>query len=248
MNKKLLITAAIGLLAGLGQVKTQADEVFTSGPISGIISGQGFGNPSLVPGYAWVDTASFTVSEDVDLTKVELGLWTYPSFPPLSLNWSIGTSAFGSDLSSGANASLTDTFLFNNHIATGLYNYDIYDSTFSVTSPVLVTGTTYWLTMSDAVSSPNGIVYWDENNVYTSGQTWEHENPGGPTYTYDDGSTWDTSVPSLLPPEAFTLYGTQGVPNNNPNFVPDAASTCLLLGLGLAALALASRKLVAAAA
>ena len=204
MNKKLLITAAIGLLAGLGQVKTQADEVFTSGPISGIISGQGFGNPSLVPGYAWAETASFTVSEDVDLTTVELGLWVDPGSKPVSINWSIGTLAFGSDLSSGANASLTGTLLFNNHSAAPQYNYDIYDSTFSVTSPLLVTGTTYWLTMSDAVSSPNGIVYWDENNIYPSNSTWEHVNPlGTPEYDGQGNIIWDPRVPEGLPPLAF---------------------------------------------
>jgi hypothetical protein len=238
MNKNLLITAVIGLVAGLGQVKTQADQVFTSGPISGVISGNQIGNPAEV--YNRVDTVSFVVSEPVNLNTVELGLWVYPGSTPASINWSIGTLAFGSDLSSGTNAALSNIFLKNNASLTNGSNYDIYDSTFSVSSPVLTVGSKYWLTLSNAVDSLSldSPVYWDENNNYSSGQTWESYIVGNTTY----------GTPSGLPPEAFTLFGTQGVPNNNPDSVPDTASTCLLLGLGLAGLALASRKKVAAAA
>ena len=49
-------------------------------------------------------TNSFKLSSDATLTEAQIGVWatTGASNTPRTVDWSIGTSAFGSDVSSGA--------------------------------------------------------------------------------------------------------------------------------------------------
>jgi hypothetical protein len=73
---------------------------------------------------------SFTLTSTTTLTSALLGIWVSEGQAPTSVNWSIGTSQFGSNLGSGVNASLTNVFEYNNPYLSSTYS--IYDSTFSL--------------------------------------------------------------------------------------------------------------------
>ena len=126
---------------------------------------------------------SFTLGSPATLTGAQIGLWVIPGDTPTSVDWSIGSAAFGSDISSGT-AGLSNAFQYNN-----VYGYDILELTFSL-SGVLGAGT-YWLTLQNATSSSGDPVYWDQNSGPSSAQ----ENTLG-----------------VIPSESFQVYGAGSVP------------------------------------
>ena len=155
-------------------------------------------------------TDSFTLTGTAVLTSVELGLATY-SGTPSSLQWQVGTTPFGSDISSGT-ASLTDTF----HNA-GPFTASTYDSTFDLTG-FLPTAGTYYLTLSNGLSSDGTELGWDENDGPSRAQGLIGGTPFTPT-----GS------------QSFTLSGT--------SLVPEPSTWALLaLGAGLLACNTARRR------
>jgi hypothetical protein len=139
-NPTLLLAAAALLLAG----EAKADLVYDNGPINGTIDAYN------VTTFAVSD--SFVLSSGTTLAEAQIGLWEQGT--ATTVDWSIGTGAFGSDLGSGTSA-LDNT-------ATGQLSGDsfpVFESTFSLTA-TLGPGT-YWLTLNNALLGP---AYWDENN------------------------------------------------------------------------------------
>jgi hypothetical protein len=145
MLRASLIAASVAL-ASVGQVT--AGLVYSNGPINGQTDNLPINN-----GYVLTD--SFIVSAPTNLATAQIGLWLYPGDLPTSVNWSIGTFAFGSDVSSG------DSDLSNVFVGRNAPGYDIYESTFSL-SGVLTSGT-YWLTLQNATSMDGSYVFWDVN-------------------------------------------------------------------------------------
>jgi PEP-CTERM motif len=181
MKKLILSFAALALLlGGVGQAK--ADLVYDNGPINGTITGWTIN-------FGYVVSDSFTVSSATSLTGAQIGLWAAPGDDnPTSVQWSIGSATYGSDISSGTGV-LSSTYQYTNG-----YGYDILKSTFSLTGSVAA-GTTYWFTLQNAVLPSGNPIYWDQNN--------------GPSTAYEN------SVGQLTPPngsESFQLYGTSAVP------------------------------------
>jgi hypothetical protein len=203
-------SAASAALLLVAVCRVTAGVVYTSGPTNGTISGY-----EINGGYAESDT--FTVSADTTLGSAEVGLWIPASEGlPTGLDWSIGTSLGGDEISSGA-ASLTGGTLLTPTSSYGYEgSYDIYDYTFAISSPELDSGTTYYLTLSDGTTSGDGDLFWDDSGLTTSTATGISSE-----FTYPRTSG-----------NAFTLYsGTSGTPT-----VPEQSSTCLLLGFGLLSL------------
>lgn len=120
--------------------------VYTNGPVNGTINGR------TISGYLVSD--SFTVTSDTTLSSAVAGLWT-SNGAPTSLEWSIGTTEGGSQISSGTATSFSST-------PDGLGNgyYPIYESQFAITGSVDV-GTTYYFSLQNAAP---GSMYWDINN------------------------------------------------------------------------------------
>jgi len=111
------------------------------------------------------------------------------------VDWAIGTSPFGSDISSGT-ASLTNTFFGAD--ATGFF--DIYESSFAINGS-LIAGT-YYFSLSNAVSAFGNPVYWNESN--------------GPSSAEQTGIFGTYPIPS----ESFRLIGsgTARVPDSGSTF------------------------------
>lgn len=193
----LLLLTAITMAAPA----LSAITIYSNGPIDGTNDFYFISGPEII-------TNSFTATGTGLLSSAELGLATY-SGTPASLQWQIGTTPFGSDISSGL-ASLTSTF----HNA-GPYGGTTYNSTF-VLSGLLPSAGTYYLTLSNALSSAGSTVGWDEN-----------DGPSTAQGRYSDSSFTPAGS------ESFTLFGV-GTPNTTA--VPDLGGTMLLLGLGAAGL------------
>src|SRR5208337_2277325 len=101
-------------------------------------------------GYAVSD--SFTVTSDTTLTEAQIGLWAAAGEYPTSVDWSIGTIAFGAQISSGAGSSLV-----NSYQSTNSQGYAVLQSTFALNG-TLAADTTYWLTLTNAaVPTANAV-------------------------------------------------------------------------------------------
>jgi len=139
-----LFTVGLALLP----FQAKADLVYDNGGINGTIT-------AYTINYGWIVSNSFAVATPVNLVSANVGLWVYPGETPVSVDWSIGTSAFGSEISSG-----TSTFT-NTSVGTAWNYYSLFDSEFAINGAV--GNGTYYLTLQNAVSSGGNPVYWDQN-------------------------------------------------------------------------------------
>ncbi len=176
MMKRLVlgIAALVLVLSNVGQ--SYADLVYDNGPING-------GVEAWTINFGYQVSDSFTLGSPATLTGAQIGLWAFSGDTPTSVDWSIGSVAFGSDISSGA-ATLSNVYQYTNG-----YGYDILESTFSL-GGVLGAGT-YWLTLQDATTANGNPVYWDQNS--------------GPSAAQE-------SALGTIPSESFQLYGAGSVP------------------------------------
>jgi len=80
--------------------------LYDNGPINGTINGWSISNGSQT-------SDSFILSSDSTLTGARIGLWLYPGDTATSVDWLIGTTQYGQDISSGTSA-LSNVFQFTN--------------------------------------------------------------------------------------------------------------------------------------
>jgi hypothetical protein len=142
--KKLL---SVALLLALFQITaTRAELIYDNGPLNGSQGAVGIFSDLKA-------TVSFTVDSDWTLTSATVGLWTI-SGDPSTVGWSIGSSAFGTDVASG-NSSMTNT-------PVGAYgSYSLLSSSLAIDG--VVGPGTYWLTLTGAAGGTSQT-YWDINN------------------------------------------------------------------------------------
>ena len=118
MRRGILVVCAMAILA-LAAGRTNAATVYSNGPYNGNYNGVYISFPYLV-------SDSFTVTSPTSLTGAAIVTWTDPGAVASSLEWEIGTSPFGSDVSSGE-SSVSSTYLFTNG-----HGYDINEATFAL--------------------------------------------------------------------------------------------------------------------
>ncbi len=192
------VIAAI-LLAAVPQAK--ADSIYNNGtPSNGSLGGY------LLNGLHDL-SISFPSSGSFNLTSAQINLFTNFGVTPSTVAWSIGTTPFASDISSGV-SSLANTFLFTN--AGGYF----YQSTFSISGAIGVG--TFYLTLGHLTTNfPPGLVdvFWDLSD--------------GSSASYVD---FAPTTP-LDHSNAFAVFGTP-VPAG-PS-VPEGGQTATYLALGLA--------------
>jgi hypothetical protein len=154
-NRKLWWMVAIAVLVvAAAAVPTKADRIveYDNGPLNGNVQAYsisfGSGVSDSFPG-----PDGFTT-----LTGATVGLWVLLGDKPLTVDWSIGTSFFGSDVASGT-SNLTNKPDFTNS-----FGYRVFTSSFSFgILPFLQQGT-YYLTLQNATSVEGNPVYWDQNS------------------------------------------------------------------------------------
>jgi hypothetical protein len=184
--------------------------VFQNGDLSGQTNGAQISPPQEI-------SDSFSLSDQTNLTRVILGLWTSFEGEPASLMWSIGTSAFGDDRGSGVTA-LSNTLVY----AYPDGDSNVYQSTFGL-NLILGPGD-YWLTLSNATSTATA------NDPADTWVGWDIN--GGPSQAYYQNPTGTGTLDS----EFFALEGTvvETGPVTSP--VPEPASLAIfaagLMGMG----------------
>jgi hypothetical protein len=191
------------LLAALSfaAVQAKATLIYDNGPINGTN-----GAYYVYAGSGYSVSDSFTVTGSFSLGSAQAGLWVENGDAPSTIAWSIGSSPFASDISSGT-SSFTNTFL-----GTAFGLYDVYQSVFNITGAV--GPGTYYLTLGNGTTSANNVLGWDVNF--------------GPSTAYQN------ILGQIPDSQSFQIFGTEAV--------PDAGSSVMLLGIGLAGVGWMRRK------
>jgi hypothetical protein len=153
-TRKLRLVVAIGVLVVAAvAVPAKADTIYDNGPLDGNTQAYGI-NFGLSVSDSFYQNYDFTT-----LTGAMFGLWVSSGDKPLTVDWSLGTSFFGSDVASGT-SSLTRKFDFSNS-----FGYDVYTSSFRFGIPDFhVPPGMYYLTLQNATSVDGTAVLWDQNN------------------------------------------------------------------------------------
>ena len=131
--------------------------VFQNGDLNGTNTGAQISPPQEV-------SDSFTLDNQTALTGVILGLWTSYEGSPVTLTWSIGKSAFATDVATGE-ATLSNTLVYSYPDG----DSKVYQSSFDLN--VTLGPGDFWLTLSNATSTDlaDGWVGWDINNGTSTG-------------------------------------------------------------------------------
>jgi hypothetical protein len=107
--------------------------------------------------YGYVVTDSFTLSQSSTVTSANFLIWVISGDTLSSVDWSIGTSAYGGTPATATTLSLGQT-------NSGVYGrYNIFDESISIPGLSLGAGT-YWFTLQNAVASNGDLAYWDISN------------------------------------------------------------------------------------
>jgi hypothetical protein len=186
----VLFLAFVGAMASApASAGTQviSSETFS---IDGLYSNSGPGsynttawNISSGYGYAYSVSDSFTLSSTSTITGADFAVWLIPGDSLSSVDWSIGSSAFGG--TSATAATTNDGQIASSFAAEA--GYDIYGESISIPSLTLGPGT-YWFTLQEASATDGDPVYWDESDGPSSAQQ---------------------SSPSVIPePSSLLLLGT----------------------------------------
>jgi uncharacterized repeat protein (TIGR03803 family) len=131
--------------------------LYANGPINGLCDIQGCTVD------AWTINSGYTVTDSIlansGVSAFTFAFWLFPGDTVTSLDWSLGTQPFGSDIAYGtaSGANLTLQFISSNQ-----FGYDIDFVTISGLSGSAANGN--WLTLANAVVPSGDPVYWDENN------------------------------------------------------------------------------------
>jgi hypothetical protein len=202
--------ALILVFMSLAALPATAQLLYDNGPVNGNLNAW-----PINFGFAIAD--SFSVSSASNVTGFEFGVWALTGDTPASVGWEIGNQPFAANLGSGT-SSLSNVFIGSNNIG-----YDVYESTAIGLNVPVAAGTTYFLTLQNAVSAQGQALFWDENDGVGCG------SPGCPSTSYEQG------IGQLSGSESFQINGTtQGT-------VPEPGSM-VLFGSGLIAVAGAMRR------
>lgn len=159
-------TLCLTLLCVAFSASAFAGVIFDDGATDGNDNGffiTGPNNPNILGSFQDISNG-FTAGASATPTTLQFGLWIGSGITPTTVDYEIGTTAFGTDLGSGTVAlnSSNSTFLFTNG-----FGYDVYSVTIPVTSLAMTAGNTYWLSLSNA------------NDALTSGtEAWDIPNGG----------------------------------------------------------------------
>jgi hypothetical protein len=185
--------------------------LYSNGPTNGNNNGFYIDGPSGPFGQTISD--SFVASASGNASILSFGEWVPTGDTPTSVSWSLGTSVFGDDISSGSTAQVGYTFLFNNGDG-----FDIYEATVTGLSGALTAGDTYFLSLNGANDSAGSqFDAWDDNEGPAQCNFENYVGSGGcpseesEAFTLSTGSTSPTPEPGSLLLLGSGVLGMAGV-------------------------------------
>jgi hypothetical protein len=171
---------------------------------------------------AWTVNFGFAVSDSFVPTGSSANgasfiFWLSPGDTAPTVDLSIGTSAFGSDVANFTGLASTGS----TNLGSNQFGFTLEQDSYSFSSTALTAGNTYWVTLQNAAVPSGDPVYWDEN----SGPSQAQENSlgtipsesftilggGGGTTTTTTTSTGNTPEPSSIMLFGSGILGLAGV-------------------------------------
>ncbi len=201
-----------------------AQVLFTSGPINGNLNAFIIDGPGGPFGQSISD--EFVATMTGNASTLNFGEWTLGGAPTV-VNWSLGTTSFGSDIASGGGAVVTSTFF-----GTDGFGYGVYNTQVSI-SGSLMAGNTYYLSLSGA-NDVGGSQFdaWDDNESTLASCYFENGSGSGGCPTNESESFTITSSTTSTSTTCSGCYcGRDGI-----NCIPEP-SAILLFGSGILGLA-----------
>jgi uncharacterized repeat protein (TIGR03803 family) len=158
---------------------------YANGPIDGLCDIQGCTVDAYTINFGFTVTNSILASSGV--SGATFAFWLFPGDTATSVDWTLGTTPFGSDIAQGTASGANVT---QQYISTNQFGYEIAAVTVTGLSGSVSNGN--WLTLANAVVPSGNPVYWDENN--------------GP-------SAAEESAMGTIPSESFNVSGGYVSPN-----------------------------------
>lgn len=198
-----------------------AAELYNDGPTDGTTNAFIIDGPS---SGAFEQTISdgFVASGSGSASSLDFVMWVAAGSTPTTATWALGTSEFGSDISSGSHISgttllCTNGSSFHGGICAGGFGFDVYNVHFDDLSGSLTAGSTYWLTLGGGNDS-FGTQFdgWDVNNgpadceFAVAGVPQGNCGAGGESFTLN-GGTSSTPEPSSIMLLGSGILGFAGV-------------------------------------
>jgi hypothetical protein len=210
---KLLIVS-LTILCLLPAIPAGAQVLYDNGPINGNEDGWTIN-------FGFIVSDTFTIANNSTMSGFEFGTRQFPGDVLISVDWSVTSgensgTLFGSGTASGNN--LTDKFVSENQ-----FGYYVNQITVTGLDVNLSGGTTYWLTLQNAVVNSGDPVFWDEN----SGQGCGGDNGKGAGCP----SRASENTIGTIPSEDFTINGGTGSTPEPSSFMLFASGAIGLMGV-----------------
>jgi hypothetical protein len=174
-------TASLSLLTlclALEALPAIAGELYNNGPST-------LETDAYTVNFGFAVSDSFTVAANSTANGASFIYWLNVGDTNVTVDMSIGTSAFGSQVANFTGLVPTsDTDLGDN-----AYGFDVREDTYTFEGKSLNADTTYWVTLQNASVPSGNPVYWDES----SGTSMALDNNAG-----------------TIPSESFTILGNAG--------------------------------------
>jgi len=175
--------------------------------------------------FGFVISNTFTLTSPSTINEISFGVWMFPGDVLESVDISITSEEFGGTtyFDQTVNASLGSCF-------TNSFGFDVCVENLNFNGPALNTGT-YWLNMQNAVVNTGDPIYWDQNG-------------GIGCHSRGCPSEVSGSCLGTIPPESFSVLGTQAGTTATTGTTPEPTSLLLLGSGALAAIGVLRKKLL----